>query len=62
MYSHEIEQMLNSKGHVLTKDEYFELNTQTCPQITRVLYNSENNHFYIFTNDGYRFEFEVRNN
>ena len=60
MYSEEIDYYLRSRNWVITPDEYSELRPQKNPQIIRTTYNTATNKFYIKTNDGYEWEFEVR--
>ena len=62
MYSHEVDEFIRTRNGVLTRDEYMEITPYNCPQITRVYYDTFNNMFHIYTNDGYEWEFIVRNN
>lgn len=61
MYSWELSEYIKQRNGKLSKDEYSEINQLTCPQITRVLYNTFTNKFLIYTSDDYVLEFEVYN-
>ena len=62
MFSWEIDQLLRKNQFIITSDEYAELRPQKNPQIERMTYNTATNRFYIKTNDGYEWEFEVKRN
>lgn len=57
MYSHEIEELLKFKQNLIDIYEYCEI-IKTSPQIDHVLYQDE--HFNLFTNDGYTFKFKIK--
>jgi len=61
MYSNEIDELMRSKGYVITTDDYFRLNPIQSSQITHVHYDACTNRFQIYTNDGYEWDFEVIN-
>lgn len=58
MYSYEIEQFIASKTGVLRSVDYLHI-LQTSPQIINVEYNAHTDHFHIYTNDHYNFNFKV---
>ena len=57
MYSHEIEEYIKLREYLLNIYEYCEI-IKTSPQIDHVLYNQD--HFEIFTDDGYGFKFKIK--
>ena len=59
MYSHEIEELLRSRNYRLSRSESNEINPRTCPQIVRMTYDTSQNKFFVYTDDGYNFEYEV---
>ena len=61
MYSEEIQRFIEERNGVLNRDEYMEITPITSPQINRVTYDTYNNKFIVYTSDGYKFEFIVRN-
>lgn len=57
MYSWEIEQLIELKNYVITIQDYCEI-VRTSPQVDHILYN--NDHFEMFTDDGYGFKFKIK--
>ena len=59
MYSYEIEELLKSRNNRLSRSESNDINPCTCPQIVRMTYDTSQNKFFVYTDDGYNFEYEV---
>lgn len=59
MYSYEIEELLKSKNYKLSRSESNDINPRTCPQIVRMIYDTSQNKFFVYTDDGYNFEYEI---
>ena len=57
LYSYEIEELLELRDYLLTIKEYVNI-IQTSPQIDHVQYKKD--HFELFTNDGYKFNFKIK--
>jgi hypothetical protein len=57
MYSQEIQELINLKQQVITIQDYINI-IQTSPQVDHILYN--NDHFEMFTDDGYGFKFKIK--
>ena len=58
MYSHEIEDILNRRNHVIDSETYLYI-CNTSPQINHVQYFPSSDYFHIDTNDNYHFDFKV---
>lgn len=57
MYSKEIQELINLRQQVITHQDYINI-IQTSPQVDHVLYNQD--HFEMFTDDGYAFKFKIK--
>ena len=57
MYSFEIENLLRNSNYIIDAQTY--LSICESPQIVRIVFNKDNNIFYIHTNDEYSFEFRL---
>ncbi|MBQ1496010.1 MAG: hypothetical protein IIZ40_01480 [Bacilli bacterium] len=58
MYSYEIENLLKLKNYLVSIQEYLEI--VKSPQIDHIKY--ENDMFYLWTNDDYKFTLKIRGN
>lgn len=56
MYSYEIENLLKLKNYLVSVQEYLEIVKN--PQIDHIKY--ENDMFYMWTNDDYKFTLKIR--
>lgn len=56
MYSYEIENLLKLKNYLVSVQEYLEI--VKSPQIDHIKY--ENDMFYMWTNDDYKFTLKIR--
>lgn len=56
MYSYEIENLLKLKNYLVSIQEYLEI--VKSPQIDHIKY--ENDMFYLWTNDDYKFTLKIR--
>lgn len=57
MYSYEIEELIELRNYLLTIQEYVQI-IKTSPQIDHVQYKKD--HFELFTEDGYKFKFKIK--
>ena len=56
MYSYEIEKLIKLRNGLVTLKEYIEITNS--PQVDHVKY--ENDKFYIWTEDGYKFVLKIK--
>ncbi len=58
MYSHEIDQSLESQNYNIDSETYIDI-CNTSPQISRVRYDPYDNKYEIWTNDSYYWKLDI---
>lgn len=59
MYTQEIDEIIRSKGYVITRKQYFDI-CNSSPQISHIHYDAYWNRYHIYTEDGGDWEFSIR--
>lgn len=60
MYSYEIDDMMKRSNYLITRKDYLSLSPTTSPQLARIKYDPFKDSFEIWTDDGYHWEFKVK--